>query len=126
MCIFVVDADQSARKGLARLLRAASYDVREYASLPDFLETLDSGANGCLLLDLGMQELPCEELQEELKIRDLHFPIIMIAADDDPATRRKALQMNAAGFFHKPIDGTALLDAIAWALRSNSPAGQPN
>jgi len=26
--------------------------------------------------------------------------------------------MKAAGFFRKPVDGTALLDAIDWALRS--------
>ena len=35
-------------------------------------------------------------------------------------TRRKAEEMKAVGFFRKPVDGTALLDAIDWALRSSS------
>jgi len=39
--------------------------------------------------------------------------------DDDPETRLKAQMMNAAGFFRKPVDGTALFDAIEWATRSD-------
>ena len=45
--------------------------------------------------------------------------------DDDPETRRKTEEMNAAGFFRKPVDGTALLDAIDWALQSGSTVGNP-
>jgi FixJ family two-component response regulator len=29
--------------------------------------------------------------------------------------------MNAAGFFRKPVDGPALLDAIKWALQMDMP-----
>ena len=57
-------------------------------------------------------------MQAELKARGLDLPIIVVTADDDPETRRKARRMKAAGFFRKPVDGTALLDAIEWALRS--------
>ena len=28
--------------------------------------------------------------------------------------------MKAAGFFRKPVDGTALLDSINWALKSET------
>jgi hypothetical protein len=31
--------------------------------------------------------------------------------------------MKAVAFFRKPVDGTALLDAIAWALRSAGAGG---
>jgi FixJ family two-component response regulator len=31
--------------------------------------------------------------------------------------------MGAVGFFRKPVDGAALLDAIAWALRSSAAGG---
>ena len=120
-CIFLVDDDSSARKGLARLLRAAGYDVRDFASAKDFLDVLGSEASGCLVLDARMSGISNEEVLEELDARHIHLPIIVVTGDDDSETRRKAQKMKAAGFFRKPIDGPALLDAINWALQTNMP-----
>jgi len=120
-CIFLVDDDSSARKGLARLLRAAGYDVRDFASAKDFLDMLGSEVSGCLVLDARMSGISNEEVLEELKARHIHLPIIVVTGDDDSETRRKAQKMKAAGFFRKPVDGPALLDAINWALQTNMP-----
>ena len=120
-CIFLVDDDSSARKGLARLLRAAGHDVRDFASANDFLDALGSDASGCLVLDARMSGISNEKVLEELKARNTHLPIIIVTGDDDSETRRKAQKMKAAGFFRKPIDGPALLDAINWALQTNMP-----
>ena len=49
--VFVVDDDPSARHGLVRLLSAAGQNVRNYASVIDFLAVLESGMCGCLVLD---------------------------------------------------------------------------
>jgi FixJ family two-component response regulator len=122
-CVFVVDDDPSARKGLARLLRTASYDVRDFASINEFLDALGLEVSGCMVLDARMPGLSGEELQAVLKARGIHLPIIVVTADDDPVTRQKAQKMKAAGFFRKPVDGTALLDAIDWVLRSSSTDG---
>jgi len=46
--------------------------------------------------------------------------IIIVRASDDQTTRRIAQGMKAVGFFSKPVDGTALLNAIEWALRSGN------
>jgi FixJ family two-component response regulator len=121
--VFVVDEDLSARKGMARLIRTASYEVRDFASVNDFLEALGSDVPGCVILDVGVPGLPCEALQAELEAVGLNPPIIIVTARDDPATRRSAQKLNAFGFFRKPIDGTALLDAIDWAIRSSSTGG---
>jgi two-component system response regulator FixJ len=74
--------------------------------------------SGCLVLDARMPGLSGEELQQELKVRGVDLPIIVVTADDDPETCQQALRMRAVAFFRKPVDGTALLDAIRWALRS--------
>jgi len=55
-------------------------------------------------------------LQAELSSRDISMPVIVITADEDPDTRRRARQAGAAAFFRKPVDGPALLDAIEWAV----------
>jgi FixJ family two-component response regulator len=122
--IFVVDGDSSARKGLARLLRTAGHDVRDFASAKDFLDALGSEASGCIVLDARMPGITSEKILEELNARNIHLSIIVVTGDDDTETRRKAQKMKAAGFFRKPIDGPALLDAINWALQMDRPANK--
>ncbi len=118
--VFVVDEDQSARRGLTRLLRTAGHDVREFASALEFHDSLDPAVSGCLVLDARMPELSGGELQAELQARNVDLPVIVVAADDEPEIRHQAYAMKAVGFFRKPVDGTALLDAIDWVLRSAS------
>ena len=119
-CIFVVDDDASARKGLARLLRTAGYNVRDFASTEDFLEGLGTEVSGCLVLDARIPGITSEEILKELSARNIHLSIIVVTGDDDPETRLKAQKMNAAGFFRKPVDGPALLDAINWTLQTET------
>ncbi len=116
--VFVVDDDPSARKGLARLLLTAGYHVQDFECASDFLDGLNPDVSGCLVLDARMPGLSGEELQTELKNREIFLPIIVVTGDDDPETKKKAAKMKAVGFFRKPVDGTALLDAVNWALRS--------
>lgn len=118
--IFVVDDDQSARRGIARLLRAAGYNVRVYASANEFLDIITTDDSGCLVLDARMPGMSGDELSAELIRRCIDIPKIVVTGDDDPETKREADKMKAVGFFRKPVDGTALLDAVSWALRSSS------
>ncbi len=118
--IYVVDDDPSARKGISRLLRAAGHEVCDFASANDFLDAFDPDAFGCMVLDVRMPGMSGEELQTELQARGIQLPIVVVTADDDPGTRLKAQKMNASAFFRKPVDGTALLDAIEWALRPDN------
>ena len=103
---------------MARLIRTAGYDVRDFASVNEFLEALGSDVPGCVILDAGTPGLSSEKLLAELEAHDLNPPIIVVTTHDDSATRRRAQELNALGFFRKPVDGTALLDAIEWAMRS--------
>ena len=45
-----------------------------------------------------------------------HLPVIFVTAHDTPETRDLAKRLGAAGYFCKPVDDRALLDAIGWAL----------
>ena len=118
--VFIVDDDDSARRGIARLILTANYSVRDFASSNEFLEALESEVPGCVVMDAGSPGISSEKLQAELKARDVLVPIIIVTTHDDSETRRRAQKLNAFGFFRKPVDGTALLDAIDWAMRSSS------
>ena len=118
--VFVIDDDSSARNGLVRLIRAAGYHVSAFNSANKFLESLDENSSGCILLDIRIPGMSDDELVLELNNRKINLPIIVITADNDVNARRKAQEMNAVGFYRKPVDGTALLDAINWIFRECS------
>jgi two-component system response regulator FixJ len=114
--VFVVDDDPSARKGIARLVRAAGYNVCTHGSANEFLSTLNPTVTGCVILDARMPGMSGEDLAAKLKKHRERLSIIFVTADDDPAVKHKAKELGAAGFFRKPVDGTALLDAINWSF----------
>jgi len=118
--VFVVDDDLSARNGLTRLIRTAGYNVHSFATTGSFLKFIESENHGCVLLDARMPGSSGNELKQKLFKYTQKLAVIFVTADDDDDTRRKAKEMHAVGFFRKPVDGTALLDAIEWALKSGN------
>ena len=121
--VFVVENDPSSRNALVRLLSAAGHNVRNFALMEDFLCSLEPGVCGCLILDADMPGTSDQDLLVELKAREAIISIIIISSKDDLASKRKSWNMKAEGFFRKPVDGTALIDAIEWALRSKKVNG---
>jgi len=118
-CVFIIDDNPSARNGIARLLRVAGYTVCDFSSAGEFLDNINSDVSGCLLVDISTQGFDEDELLMELKKHGINLSIIVITEDDSSNARRKANKINAVGFFRKPVDGTALLDAVKWTLSSN-------
>jgi FixJ family two-component response regulator len=118
--IFVVDDDKSASRGITRLLRTAGYSARDFATVEEFLEALDSEIPGCVVMDAGAPGLSFEKLQAGLETCGVNLSIIVVTAHDDLKTRRRAKQLNAISLFRKPVDGSALLDAIEWTMRSGN------
>ena len=116
--IYLVDSDSSARRGLKRLLQAAGYEVNAYALPDELLKSPVDDKDACLVLDARMPGLSGDVLRAELAANGVNLPVIFVTVDNDKQTRMKARAFQAAGFFRKPVDGTALLDAIAWALET--------
>jgi two-component system response regulator FixJ len=116
--VIVIDDDQSVRKGLVRLLSKAGCKVDQFTSLDDFMDTIKPGLSGCVILDSRILEQSEKDLRAEFKKYRVDLPFIIISGDDDSKSRQRAHEMNAAGFFRKPIDGIALIDAVDWAIQS--------
>lgn len=114
--VFIVDDDDSARIGLSRLLRVAGYNVQLYADASAFLAEVCETPNACILLDMRLPGQTGINLQAELASKGIFMPVIIVTADEDPDTRQQAKQAGVVAFFRKPVDGAALLDAIAWAI----------
>ncbi len=112
--VFVVDDDLSVRNGLARLLRTAGHNVKVFARAENFLDALESDMLGCIILDLRLPGMTGEELAVKLKDRGIDLKIIILSAEDNQEARKIAKDINAVGFFRKPVDGYALIDFINW------------
>ena len=119
--IYIVDDEESVRKGLSRLLRSMGMPCRDFASAEQFLAELDPQQKSCVLLDITMPRLTGLQLQDELKKRKINLPIIAVSANDDADTSSQARQLGARFFLRKPVDDQALLDAIRWVVEEFYP-----
>lgn len=116
--IHVVDDDESLRTAVSRLLRAAGYQTREYASATEFISVLESLHElGCILLDVRMPGASGPDLQVELARRGVHLPIVFLTGHADVGMTVRAFKAGAVDFLTKPVNKEALLDAIGTALR---------
>lgn len=118
--IYIVDDDISASRGLSNLLNAAGYDVEAFVSVEDFLQVQFSNTDTCLIIDARVSGLSTKNLQAQFLQKNVRIPIIFLSARDDKTSRDKAVETGAVGFFRKPVDGPALLDAIAWLFTTGS------
>jgi len=100
-------------------LLVAGYEVNAYLSSDELLKSPIADKKACFILDARMPGLSGVDLQAELEKKGINIPVIFVTADDDEETRKKARAFKAAGFFRKPVDGPALLDAIVWALETH-------
>lgn len=115
--VYVLDDDNSARKGMSRLLGAAGFNVLSFSNASSFLNELKPNAFGALITDLRMPGLTVEELAKELKCRKSNIDIIVVSGDNDLVSQKIAYDIGAVEFFRKPVDGTALIDSINWLLK---------
>ena len=115
--IRVVDDDDAFRTAVTRLLHAAGYEVRAYASSGDFLMAEEDPVPGCVLLDLRMPGPDGLELQAALARRGGPLPIIFLTAHGDVAASVRAMKGGAEDFLTKPVKREALLSAIRDAIQ---------
>ncbi len=115
--VVIVDDDASVRKGLARLLRSASYNVVVFESVDHFNQSEVSNETTCIVLDLQMPRTSGLDLQAELVAQDYHPPIIFLTGHGDVPSSVAAMKNGAVDFLTKPVEDTVLLAAIDQAIK---------
>ena len=115
--VVVVDDEESVRKAVQRLLRAAGLNVRSFASAEDFLKSGELKATGCLVADIRMPGMSGLDLLAELNRQHLPVPTILITAHGDEDLRMQAMRAGAVKFIPKPVDGATLLASVQAALQ---------
>jgi len=121
--VYVIDDDLSVRSALKRLLRVCGLQVRAFESVEAFLAHPPAAKNSCVVADIRLPGIDGLQLPALLAGMDLEIPVIFLTAQDTEETRGAARRAGAAGYFRKPVDDQALLDAIEWALSRFDPDG---
>jgi FixJ family two-component response regulator len=119
--VHIVDDDEAMRVGLARLLGAAGYATRCYASAGDFLVTEPVDRFGCMVLDLHLPGPDGLSLQQVLQRDGDAMPIVFLSGRGDIGSSVRALKAGASDFLTKPVQGEVLLEAVRRALADAAP-----
>ena len=116
--VCVVDDDERVRNALARLLKAAGYRARTFASAYEMLsEPLpSSSAPTVILTDLRMPGIDGLALAEQLIAAPVPPPIVFLSAHGDVPATARAMKDGAVDFLEKPVCEEDLLDALSRAV----------
>jgi FixJ family two-component response regulator len=118
--IAIVDDDPAVLRALSRLLRSRTFRVQTYGSGQEFLAALPAVLPDCLIVDLQMPEMNGLELRQHLASNGMEIPTILISAHADIALRDQA---GLVASLRKPLQETALFEAIAKAIGSSRNTG---
>lgn len=114
--IHVVDDDESQRTALLRLLGAAGFEARAYASTGEFLLHALPDRHGCVLLDVRMPGPSGLDLQEALLRQGVELPVVFLTGHANVSSAVRAMKAGAVDFLSKPVERETLFEAIRRAL----------
>src|SRR5690348_7611330 len=114
--VFVIDDDESVRKGLKRLLRSADYESEVFPSASDFLTRPPHPGPACVIVDVQMPGLNGLDFQQALIQRHREEQIIFITGHGNIPMCAQVMKAGAVDFLPKPFKPGELLNCVAHAL----------
>jgi DNA-binding response OmpR family regulator len=114
--ILLVEDERVTRRRVHRVLADAGHGVTSVANAPDALAKLSRTRFDLMLLDVWLPETNGLELLTRIK-DSARPPVVIITADDTPATLLDAVRAEAYALITKPIEPDHLLAVVEQALR---------
>ena len=115
--VCVVDDHVPNLKALVRLLSAAGLQAVPFDNPRLFLEYVKNHSISLAIVDLRMPDLSGLEVQRILYEIRPKVPVIIITGEREPGIDRTiALDQGAIAFLFKPVEASALLEAIHTVL----------
>ena len=114
--VYLIDDDESVRRGITLLLKAGGYDAKAFASAEEFLQSVNDPGPGCILLDIFLEGASGLDLQEKIAGQFQSLPIIYITGQGNIPMSVQALKKGAVNFLQKPIDEAQLYQALNEAI----------
>jgi FixJ family two-component response regulator len=114
--VFVIDDDDSMRRGLTNLFESVGLRVEALGSAPELLERKLPDVPSCLVLDIRLPGMSGLDFQDLLEKAAIHIPIVFMTGHGDIPMSVKAMKAGAADFLTKPFRQQEMLDAVTAAI----------
>ena len=114
--VFIIDDEESVRRSFTLLLNSAGYSVKSYAGSKEFFEQEIYHGEGCILLDIFLNEKSGLDIQDEIKTTFPNLPVIYITGNGNIPMSVQALKKGAINFLQKPVDEQNLINSVEEAL----------
>ena len=115
--VFIVDDDEAIRESFLALLQSREFCTASFGSAREFLQFVDAGVRGCLLLDFRLPDMNGLELQAQLTAAGVSLPIIFMTAFADVPIAVQAMKRGAVDFVEKPVKEEIILERVRLALQ---------
>lgn len=99
------------------MFKAAGFRSQAFSRTEEFIAADVDARLACILSDMHIGGEEPADLPHRLKERGIDIPVIFISADDSDENLARVSSAGVAGFFRKPVDDQALIDAVKWATR---------
>lgn len=113
--VLCIDDDRDFANGLRLRFRACGFDVvPAYQSMTGFHHAFDFQPVA-ILLDLGMPDVPGDEILRRLKHNKAtrRIPVVIMTGADEPGLRNQMSASGASDFFRKPVSHDVLIDIVS-------------
>lgn len=117
--VFIVDDDADIREAIATLVTQLGLTAIGFESAEAFLAGYQGERPACVVTDVRMLGMTGLELQQELNLRGLCLPVIVLTAHADTPTTVRAMKQGAFTLLDKPCRDSELWDAIRSALEED-------
>lgn len=124
--VIIVEDELAVRDSLSEWL-LPDYEVSCFDSAEAFMDAINQlqmgdGLSTCILLDFQMPGMTGVELQANLKLLNIDFPILFMSGNAQQSDIIDAWRGGAVDFILKPFSGTELSNALVQIFqKSNDP-----
>jgi len=118
--VFVIDDDESVRRGLKRFLRSANYENEVFKSASDFLERPPHPGPACVIVDVQMPGINGIDFQQALIQRRREEQLVFITGHGNIPMCAQVMKAGAVDFLPKPFKSEDLLKCIEDALHRST------
>ena len=118
--VFVIDDDESVRKGLKRLLRSANYESEVFKSASDFLARPPHSGPACVIVDVQMPGINGIDFQQALIQRRREEQLVFITGYGNIPMCARVMKAGAVDFLSKPFKTRELLKCVEDALHRSA------
>lgn len=100
--VYIIDDDDSVRRGLSRLMRASGYRVSVFDAAEQFLEDVSEASSGCVLQDITMPGMTGLQVQAGCGKKASVCPQSQFSAEDNDDVRRPPASQVPNSFYANP------------------------